>query len=128
MCIRDSAKAAPGIVAETLPAFDYDNAFPTLIRRLLPVNTGIKGFVLVAIFGAVVSSLASMLNSASTIATMDIYGKLRKGASQYELVTSGRVFVVIFVLIAMFIAPSLGHPSFGGIFTFIQELSLIHIL
>ena len=106
---------------ETLSTYDHDNAFPTLIRKLLPVNTGLKGFVLVAIFGAVVSSLASMLNSASTIATMDVYHKLRKGASQYELVTAGRVFVVLFVLIAMIIAPILGHPAFGGIFTFIQE-------
>ena len=109
------------VAVQTLVAHDYDNAFPTLIRRLMPVGWGIKGFVLAAIFGAVVSSLASMLNSASTIATMDIYYKLRKGASQYELVTAGRVFVVIFVLIAMSIAPMLGHPAFGGIFTFIQE-------
>jgi solute:Na+ symporter, SSS family len=109
------------VAVETLVAHDYDNAFPTLIRKLMPVGWGIKGFVLAAIFGAVVSSLASMLNSASTIATMDIYRKVRKGASQYELVTAGRVFVVVFVLIAMTIAPMLGHPAFGGIFTFIQE-------
>ncbi len=112
---------ATRIKVEKLPAHDYDNAFPTLIRRLLPVNKGLKGFVLVAIFGAVVSSLASMLNSASTIATMDVYRKFRRGASQYELVSAGRVFVVLFVLIAMIIAPFLGHPAFGGIFTFIQE-------
>lgn len=110
-----------GVAVETLPAYDFDNAFPTLIRRLLPVNTGLKGFVLVTIFGAVVSTLASMLNSASTIATMDIYYKLRRRASQYELVTAGRVFVVLFVVIAMLIAPALGSPAFGGIFTFIQE-------
>ena len=102
-------------------AHDYDNAFPTLIRRLLAEGNGIKGFVLAAIFGAVVSSLASMLNSASTIATMDIYRKVHRSASQYTLVTVGRVFVVLFVLIAMGIAPFLGHPRFGGIFNFIQE-------
>ncbi len=113
--------AGEDLTVETLPGYDHDNAFPTLIRKLLPINTGLKGFVLVAIFGAVVSSLASMLNSASTIATMDVYGKIRKGASQYELVSAGRVFVVIFVLVAMVIAPFLGHPAFGGIFTFIQE-------
>ncbi len=106
---------------DTLVAHDYDNAFPTLIRKLLPVGLGIKGFVLAAIFGAVVSSLASMLNSASTIAAMDIYRKIRKDASQYELVTVGRVCVVLFVLIAMIIAPFLGRPEFGGIFTYIQE-------
>jgi len=126
--VVDKAKAALGdaLADETLEAHDYDNAFPTLIRRLVPVGNGIKGFVLAAIFGAVVSSLASMLNSASTIATMDIYNKLRRAisgsdGSQYELVTTGRVFVVLFVLIAMIIAPYLGHPAFGGIFTFIQE-------
>ncbi len=109
------------ISVETLVAHDYDNAFPTLIRKLLPIGLGIKGFVLAAIFGAVVSSLASMLNSASTIASMDIYRQIRPASSQYELVTVGRICVVLFVLIAMIIAPFLGHPSFGGIFTFIQE-------
>lgn len=116
-----SERAAETLRTETLVALDYDNAFPTLIRELLPKGNGIKGFVLAAIFGAVVSSIAAMLNSASTIFAMDIYRKLRKGASQYELVTVGRVCVVVFVLIAILIAPSLGHPRFGGIFTFIQE-------
>ncbi len=110
-----------GVAVEELVALDYDGAFPTLIRELLPVGKYIKGFVLFAIFGAVISSLASMLNSASTIATMDIYAKIHRHASQYTLVTVGRIFVVIFVLIAMGIAPFLGHPRFGGIFNFIQE-------
>ena len=109
------------VAGEQLVAHDYDNAFPTLIRELLPLGSGIKGFVLAAIFGAVVSSLASMLNSASTIATMDIYRKIHPGASQYTLVTVGRICVVLFVVIAMLIAPSLDHPRFGGIFNFIQE-------
>jgi SSS family solute:Na+ symporter len=52
---------------------------------------------------------------------MDIYRKLRKDATPYELVTAGRVFIVLFVLIAILIAPQLGRPEFGGIFTFIQE-------
>lgn len=105
-----------------LVGHDYDAAFPILLGNLMPVGRGILGFVLAAIFGAVVSSLASMLNSASTIATMDIYNKLRKGASsQFELVSTGRVFVVLFVLVALWIAPNLGSPAFGGIFTFIQE-------
>ncbi|GAB4168843.1 MAG: hypothetical protein Kow00108_02200 [Calditrichia bacterium] len=112
----------PGIgLSEKLVGYDYDAAFPTLIRGLLPVGTGVLGFVLAAIFGAVVSSLASMLNSASTIATMDIYHKIRKNASQFELVSTGRVFTILFVLIGILIAPNLDSPKFGGIFTFIQE-------
>ena len=108
-------------VSTSLVGYDYDAAFPTLIRRLLPVGSGLKGFVLAAIFGAVVSSLASMLNSSSTIFAMDIYRKLKADASQFELVTVGRVCVVVFVLIACVIAPALDNPAFGGIFTFIQE-------
>lgn len=109
-------------IESKLIGYDYDAAFPVLLSRLLPVGKGILGFVLAAIFGAVVSSLASMLNSASTIATMDVYKKLRKSEpSQRELITSGRVCVVLFVFIALMIAPKLGNPVFGGIFTFIQE-------
>jgi SSS family solute:Na+ symporter len=100
---------------------DYDAAFPVLIKNLLPTGSGLKGFVLAAIFGAVVSSLASMLNSSSTIFAMDIYRKVKKQPTQYELVTVGRICVVVFVFIAMLIAPRLDNPKFGGIFTFIQE-------
>jgi len=100
---------------------DYDAAFPVLIKNLLPTGVGLKGFVLAAIFGAVVSSLASMLNSSSTIFAMDIFRKIRKDPSQFALVTVGRVCVVAFVLVAVLIAPRLDNPKFGGIFTFIQE-------
>jgi len=109
------------VVQTELVGYDYDAAFPVLLGNLLPVGKGILGFVLAAIFGAVVSSLAAMLNSASTIATMDVYNKMRTNASQVELVATGRVFVLLFVLIALLIAPNLGSPVFGGIFTFIQE-------
>ena len=112
--------ATRGAVHE-LALRDYDAAFPVLIKNLLPAGYGLKGFVLAAIFGAVVSSLASMLNSSSTIFAMDIYRKIKKEASQSELVSVGRVSVVAFVFIAMLIAPRLDNPKFGGIFTFIQE-------
>jgi SSS family solute:Na+ symporter len=102
-----------------LIGYDYDAAFPMLLRKLL--KSGITWFVLAAIFGAVVSSLASMLNSASTIATIDIYQKLKPKSSQDTLVNVGKFFTVLFVLISCVIAPNLGNPAFGGIFTFIQE-------
>jgi SSS family solute:Na+ symporter len=122
--LLDAAAAAKIPAGTKLIGYDYDSAFPTLLRNLL--KPGLAWFVLAAIFGAVVSSLASMLNSASTIATMDITDKLARKfnhaeLSQKALVRSGRVFVVLFVLIACFIAPGLGDPKFGGIFTFIQE-------
>ena len=52
---------------------------------------------------------------------MDIYNKLRSSASQLELVTVGRFGTLLFVLIALWIAPNLGSPKFGNIFNYIQE-------
>lgn len=114
-----AASAKKVAVATRLIGYDYDAAFPTLLRNLL--KPGMTWFVLAAIFGAVVSSLASMLNSASTIFTMDIFYKLKKDATQTGLVTIGRLSMLVFVAIACIIAPQLGRPEFGGIFSFIQE-------
>ncbi|MCW1915938.1 transporter [Luteolibacter sp. GHJ8] len=102
-----------------LIGYDYDAAFPTLMRNLM--RPGLTWFVLAAIFGAVVSSLASMLNSAATIATMDLTHLVKKDMSDKATVYAGQFFTLLFVLISCLIAPQLGDPKFGGIFTFIQE-------
>ncbi|MFC1552281.1 SLC5 family protein [Candidatus Latescibacterota bacterium] len=114
----------PGIMAAQLYgdqlAATSDAAYPLLIKNLIP--TGLRGFVFAAISGAVISSLASMLNSASTIFTMDIYKRhFKKDASQHSLVTVGRIMTIIFVLIGCTIAPQLGAERFKGIFNYIQE-------
>lgn len=110
-----------GLNVKELSLKDFDAAFPVLLKNLLEPNSGVLGFVLAAIFGAVVSSLASMLNSASTIATMDLYRKVRTASAQGELVSVGRFFTILFVLIAVLIAPGLDNPAYEGIFTYIQE-------
>ena len=113
----------PGIMAAQLYSGSMkttDAAYPLLIKNLIPV--GLKGFMLAAIAGAVISSLASMLNSASTIFTLDLYKVyIRKESSQKNLVFIGRVMTLVFVLIGCIIAPNLGDPKFQGIFTYIQE-------
>jgi len=116
-----AAKSKGISISQKLVGHDFDAAFPTLIRNLVSEHHGILGFVLAALFGAVVSSIAAMLNAASTIFTMDIFRKVKKDASQSALITCGRVCIVVFVLIAIYIAPKLDSPAFGGIFTFIQE-------
>lgn len=113
------------LVTTTLAAYQYDYAFATLLRKLLP-GTGWAWFVLAALFGAVVSSLASMLNSASTLFTMDLYNKTKevvsgKPASDKQLVAVGKIAVLVCAVIATVVAPFLDNPAFGGIFTFIQE-------
>jgi len=113
--------AANGMsVSIKLVGYDYDSAFPVLLKNLL--FPGIQWFVLAAIFGAVVSTLASMFNSASTLFTMDLYGRLfRRNAPQTELVIVGRACIVVCMLIACVLAPSLNNPGWGGVFQFIQE-------
>jgi SSS family solute:Na+ symporter len=97
-----------------------DAAYPLLIKNLIPA--GLRGFMLAAIAGAVISSLASMLNSASTIFTLDLYKVyIKKDASQKNLVFVGRMMTLLFVLLGCLIAPYLGDPKFMGIFTYIQE-------
>jgi len=103
-----------------LVGYKYDAAYPVLIRQL--ISPGIRGLMFAAIAGAVISSLASMLNSASTIFTMDLYRRhLRPAATQRGLVTLGRVMTLAFVVIGCLLAPALSHPRFKGVFNFIQE-------
>ncbi len=113
----------PGIIAWQLygdKMSTADAAFPMLIRNLIP--GGLKGFILAAMAGAVISSLSSMLNSASTIFTMDLYKRhFRPRASSKKLILTGRLATLVFVIIGGLIAPELGDPRFKGIFHFIQD-------
>lgn len=99
--------------------YDYDRAFPVLVRNLIKPFPLISWFVLAALSGAVISSLASMLNSASTIATMDLYSKFSGEKNPAKLVKVGRAFVVLFVILAGIVAPKL--DNFTSIFAYIQE-------
>lgn len=117
-----SKETFPFKASQELVGYDYDGAFPLLIRYLTP--RGLRGFVLAALMGAVISSLASMLNAGSTIFTMDIYREWfskSKDASQKSLVIIGRFCVPILVIIGCLIAPVLASPRFKGAFAFIQE-------
>ena len=119
----------PGILAYNLfsadlwnaatGGYDYDRAFPILVRNLIKPMPLLSWFVLAALCGAVISSLASMLNSASTIATMDLYSKFSGEKNPAKLVKVGRGFVVLFVILAGFVAPKL--DNFASIFAYIQE-------
>lgn len=94
-----------------------DRAYPTLLQ-LLPV--GLKGLAFAALTAAIVSSLASMANSTSTIFTMDIYQKyFSKNASETKQVRVGRITAVVAFLIAAIVAPALGQLDQA--FQFIQE-------
>ena len=95
-----------------------DNASPWLIKTIIPI--GLKGLILASLAAAIVSSLASMINSTSTIFTMDIYKSLiNKEATDDQMVNVGRISGFVALMIALVIAPQLG--SLGQVFQFIQE-------
>jgi SSS family solute:Na+ symporter len=105
---------------KNLIGYSYDSAFPMLIRNLVPA--GLRGFMFAAIAGAVISSLASMLNSASTIFTMDIYNRMfDRKAPQKRLLFLGRIMTMVFVVAGCMLAPKLDDPKFGGVFQYIQQ-------
>ena len=110
------ARSAFEIAGST--ALNNDNAYPWLISTFIPV--GVKGLVLAALAAAIVSSLASMLNSTSTIFTMDIYKPyINREASQTKLVNVGRLTAGIALIIAVCLAPLLG--GIDQMFQYIQE-------
>lgn len=98
-----------------------DSAYPWLLKNFTP--TGIKGVAFAALVAAIVSSLASMLNSTSTIFTMDIYKRhIAPQASERQLVKVGRIVAFCVLLIAM----AAVKPLLGGLdqaFQYIQEYS-----
>ncbi|WP_286233513.1 sodium/sugar symporter [Thalassotalea sediminis] len=96
-----------------------DQAYPSMMA-LMPV--GIKGLVFAALVAAIVSSLASMTNSISTIFTMDIYAKMKPGKSQRHYVHIGRIAALLSLAIALIVAePLLG--KFDQAFQYIQEFT-----
>jgi solute:Na+ symporter, SSS family len=108
--------------SQALIAYKYDTALGLLLG-MLPRNVGIFGFVMAALLGAVISSLAAMLNAASSIFTLDLLHKhVMPNASQSTIVKLGRVCVVIFAAVSFLLAPALGDPNISNsIFTIIQE-------
>lgn len=99
-------------------AIDCDKAYPWLISTFVP--TGLRGVVLAALAAAIVSSLASMLNSTATIFTMDIYKPyFDKQAKDNRLVAVGRITAIVSLVVAAAIAPLLGEV--GQAFQYIQE-------
>jgi SSS family solute:Na+ symporter len=97
---------------------NYDKAYPWLISTFIPA--GLKGLVVAALAAAIVSSLASMMNSTSTIFTMDIYKPyFEKKGSKNRDVFVGRLAGGIAIIVAIIIAPLLG--TLDQVFQYIQE-------
>jgi SSS family solute:Na+ symporter len=111
------AKLGEGAMSNLPSLNQADKAYPWLLQFL---PTGLKGIAFAALAAAIVSSLASMLNSTSTIFTMDIYKQyINKNASDKSTVNVGRISAAIALIIASITAPLLG--GLDQAFQFIQE-------
>jgi solute:Na+ symporter, SSS family len=94
-----------------------DHSYPTLMN-LLP--DGLKGLAFAALTAAIVSSLAGKANSISTIFSLDIYKKyFNKTASETKLVSTGRITVIVAMILASLVAPAL--KNLDQAYQFIQE-------
>jgi len=92
--------------------------YPYLIQRILP--SGLMGVMFAALFGAVMSTMDSLLNSATTIFTMDIYKPyLTKDSSPKQLVKVGRIVTIFLVLIGCLWSPIVSKFE-GGLYFFLQ--------
>jgi len=111
----------PGIAAVVLfPEIEKaDQAYPSMMS-LMPI--GLKGLVFAALVAAIISSLASMTNSISTIFTMDLYRPVRNDKSENHYVNVGRVTTVFSLIVAVCVAqPLIGQSEQA--FQYIQEFT-----
>ncbi|XP_076997617.1 sodium/myo-inositol cotransporter 2 isoform X3 [Tamandua tetradactyla] len=103
------------------PSGCSDIAYPKLVLELLPI--GLRGLMMAVMVAALMSSLTSIFNSASTIFTMDLWNHIRPRASEKELMIIGRVFVLLLVLISILWIPVVQASQGGQLFVYIQSIS-----
>ncbi|MGB5378669.1 solute:sodium symporter family transporter [Muriicola sp.] len=100
-----------------------DLAYPELVRAVLPKP--LIGFFAAVLFGAILSSFNSVLNSSVTLFGIDIYKQhINKEAPEKTVVKYGKIFGVCLALAAMFIAPMIANA--GSLFNYLQEINGIY--
>lgn len=99
---------------------DSDKVFPTLVTTLLPA--GFRGLVVAGLTAALMSSLASLFNSVSTLFTVDVYQKLNPGVTEKKLVFIGRVTTVVMTALGIVWVPIMKYVSGGGLYQYIQAV------
>ncbi|ULC58032.1 sodium:solute symporter [Flaviramulus sp. BrNp1-15] len=115
----------PGIIALALKMrgelhWDSpDQAFPVLMSNLLP--SGLRGLVAAGLLAALMSSLASVFNSCSTLFTIDIYKKLRPNTPEKKLVKTGQIATGVIVVIGMLWIPVMANIS-GVLYEYLQSV------
>ncbi|MBP7644311.1 MAG: sodium:solute symporter [Saprospiraceae bacterium] len=115
----------PGVVALALKMRGElewespDQAFPVLMSNLLP--SGLRGLVAAGLLAALMSSLASVFNSCSTLFTVDIYKKLNPNTPEIQLVKVGQIATAIVVVIGIIWIPIMANIS-GVLYEYLQKV------
>ncbi len=99
--------------------FDGNKAFPLMVKEVLPL--GLRGIVVGGLLAALMSSLASVFNSCSTLFTMDVYQKLCPKASEARLVWVGRLATVVMVVLGLLWIPTIALIE-GTLYTYLQSV------
>jgi len=110
---------APGVAAfylfrDKMPdrTISPDAVFPELVMYVIPAGYGLVGIIGAGLIGAILSSIDSMMNSAATIVTMDIYQKyINPNATDKQLIRAGRISIIGFVLLATLLALFIMDPN-----------------
>ncbi|XP_019356889.1 PREDICTED: sodium/glucose cotransporter 4 [Gavialis gangeticus] len=96
-------------------------AYPKLVMELMPI--GLRGLMIAVMMAALMSSLTSIFNSSSTLFAIDIWQRVRKKASEQELMIVGRVFILILVVISILWIPLIQTANSGQLFDYIQSIT-----
>ena len=120
----------PGIIAYYYYTDQYydnqDFIYPELVTRVMPL--GLLGFFAAVVLGAILSTFNSVLNSAATIFSLDIYKKLiQPNCSDKRLVRVGRLSSMVLAIFAILIAPMVGNAP-EGLYQLMQELNGIFFI
>nr|KAG5706614.1 hypothetical protein BaRGS_005684 [Batillaria attramentaria] len=95
-------------------------AYPKLVLELLPV--GLRGLLMAVMLSAIMSSLTSIFNSSSTLFTMDLWHRIRKKATERELLIVGRIFVLLLCVVSILWIPLVKSSQGGQLFNYIQAV------
>ena len=107
-----------GVVDADSPKSAFDRVFTWVVMEKMPVN--LKGLVIAAMLSALMSSLASIFNSCSTIVALDVYQRVRPGARERQIIWAGRVIVAVMAVLSVLWLPLI--PLFGeNLFLYIQK-------
>jgi SSS family solute:Na+ symporter len=112
--------AIPGLIARGLfPGLERpDMVYPAMVINLIP--KGLMAILLAALLSALISTLSAILNSTSTLFTIDFYARFHKQADGRKLVMAGKIASLVIITIAAFWAPNIGR--FDSLLKYYQEM------